>query len=178
MIAGNYDNYIQPVTIPSWDEYFLEIVEIIKKRSKDANTKHGCILVDENNRIVGTGYNSFPSGFPDDSLPNFRPTKLEPNSPKYHFMVHSEENAICNLTTRNYQILTCYITGTPCVRCLRMMYQAGVRRIVMSNNYGWQFSNDEKHFFDEIIENGNIKLETLTQQYVMFKPFEFRWINK
>lgn len=182
---GNYDGYIKKVDVPSWDEYYLEMVEIVKKRSQDGNTNHACILVDEKHRIVATGYNSFPTGFPDAELPNFRPTKIDPTCPKYHFMVHSEENAICNLTTRNYDTLTCYITGTPCVRCLRLMYQAGVRRIVMTNRYGWQFSGDEQVYFDEIIYCGDIELETLTEKYIRYTveskwlwKEELRWVDK
>ena len=176
-ILGDYNGYIKEVKVPSWDEYYLEMVEIVKKRSQDANTNHACILVDEKHRIVATGYNSFPTGFPDAELPNYRPTQIDPKCPKYHFMVHSEENAVCNLTTRNYNTLTCYITGTPCVRCLRLIYQAGVRRIVMTNNYGWQFSSDEKPYFDEIVYCGNIQIETLTQKYE-FGMLETKWGNR
>jgi dCMP deaminase len=178
----DFSRWIVSVDIPDWDEYFLEIVEVVKKRSKDANTQHGCILVDERNRIIATGYNSFPSNFPDDYLPNARSQTIEPNCPKYPLMVHSEPNAIANITTKNYETLTCYITGTPCTRCLSELYQNGVRRIVMSQPYGWQFSEEEKEYFDIIVYYGNISIETLDKKYVLHTEdnpeFCGRWVAK
>lgn len=38
-------------------------------RSKDPNTQVGACIVNEDNRIVGIGYNGFPRGCSDDELP-------------------------------------------------------------------------------------------------------------
>ncbi len=46
----------------NWDEYFINIAEQVKLKSKDNNTKIGVVLVGKNNEIVSTGYNSFPRG--------------------------------------------------------------------------------------------------------------------
>jgi deoxycytidylate deaminase len=42
---------------PSWDEYFLALAEQISRRSPDPSTRHGCVLVDADNRVISTGYN-------------------------------------------------------------------------------------------------------------------------
>ena len=50
----------------NWDEYFINIAEQVKLKSKDIKTQIGVVLVGKNNEIVSTGYNSFPRGINDD----------------------------------------------------------------------------------------------------------------
>ena len=40
----------------------MQIARLIAMRSKDPNTQAGAVIVDENNVIVGLGYNGFPRG--------------------------------------------------------------------------------------------------------------------
>ena len=107
---------------PTWDEYFLSIAFITSSRSHDSQTKVGCVIVNDN-KIIGTGYNGFPRRFPND-LPSSRPLK-------YKWVVHAEVNAILNCV--NYSLLndsTLYVTHVPCIECLKIVYQAGISRIV------------------------------------------------
>lgn len=39
------------------DEYFMEIVESVARASTCIRHKFGCVIVDENNKVVSTGYN-------------------------------------------------------------------------------------------------------------------------
>jgi deoxycytidylate deaminase len=55
-----YKDKVQDVEIPSWEEYFLNIAKAVSTRSKDAQTKHGCVITDKRHHILGTGFNSFP----------------------------------------------------------------------------------------------------------------------
>ena len=56
----------EPTSRPTWDEYFLAIVEVVSTRSPDPHTKHGCVLVDAGKRVLSTGYNGPVSGLPRD----------------------------------------------------------------------------------------------------------------
>ncbi len=107
---------------PSWDEYFLALAEQVSRRSSDPNTKHGCVLVDSDHRVISTGYNGPVSGLPNDLVPLVRPEK-------YDWFIHAEDNAVifarCDLRGA-----TAYVTGTPCAACFRRLLQVGVRRIV------------------------------------------------
>ena len=49
-------------TIPSWDQYYLDICKTVASRSKDPNTQIGCVIIGPNREIRSTGYNSFPRG--------------------------------------------------------------------------------------------------------------------
>src|SRR5512146_3414705 len=60
---------------PGWDEYFLDLAEQVSRRSPDPSTKHGCVLVDRDRRVVSTGYNGPVAGLPNDLVPVTRPEK-------------------------------------------------------------------------------------------------------
>ena len=47
----------------NWKEYFLQIAEVVKLKSKDESTQIGAVVVGEGNNVLSTGYNSFPRGF-------------------------------------------------------------------------------------------------------------------
>ena len=49
----------------NWVEYFYNIAEQVKEKSKDERTKIGAVIVGKNKEIVSTGYNSFPRGIDD-----------------------------------------------------------------------------------------------------------------
>ena len=44
---------------PSWDEYFIDIVELVKKRSTCLRRQVGALIV-KDKRILTTGYNGPP----------------------------------------------------------------------------------------------------------------------
>ena len=48
-----------------WVEYFYNIANEVKKKSKDKRTQIGAVIVGKNKEIVSTGYNSFPRGIDD-----------------------------------------------------------------------------------------------------------------
>lgn len=127
-----------------WDYYFLEMLELVKSRSPDSETRVACILT-ENNRIISTGFNGFPSGL--DNLPTKRPLK-------YTWMLHSEQNAICNLLIKPNNP-TAYITHYPCNVCLKMLWQIGCRRIVVPENRKFfSFSKEDQEVLDLLRDNG------------------------
>jgi dCMP deaminase len=112
---------------PDWDEYFLNIAEAVSRRSHDAETHVGCVIVGSDNRIVSTGYNGFAPGLPDHDLPNTRPAK-------YPYMVHAEANAVATAKS-DLRGCTCYCLFSPCNDCAKLLLAAGIRRIVCLQAY-------------------------------------------
>lgn len=109
----------------SWDVYFMNIAIAVSKRSPDAETQVGAVIVDENNRIVSTGYNGFPPNVDDLKLPNVRPYK-------YDYIIHAEINAMLGSTMKGKTI---YITLFPCKECAKALAAYGIKRIVYLNDY-------------------------------------------
>ncbi|MGB9696831.1 MAG: deoxycytidylate deaminase [Ignavibacteria bacterium] len=118
----------------SWDEYFMGIAMLSAMRSKDPNTQVGACIVDQQNKIVGIGYNGFPIGCSDDLLPWEREAK-NINDTKYPYVVHAEANAILN-STKDLHGAKIYVGLFPCNECAKLIIQAGIKEIVyLSDKY-------------------------------------------
>ena len=129
-----------------WDKRFLELAKLVGSWSKDPSTKVGAVIVDDDNRIVSTGYNGFPKGVKDSE------EKLVDREQKYNIIVHGEINAIlfanksvkdCTLYTWPFQ---------PCSRCASLIIQSGIKRVVsiVNSDQRWEKSfTIARQLFDE-----------------------------
>lgn len=117
---------------PSKHEYFMKIAEATALRSHDAQTKVGCLLVKNGSgQIVGTGYNGFVRGADDSILPTTRPEK-------YSYIIHSEMNLLASLARSGgvgTDDTTLYCTLSPCEKCMRHLYQAGITSVIVKSKY-------------------------------------------
>ncbi len=116
---------------PNKTDYFLEIAEAVSLRSHDSETKVGGVLVkNKDDAIVATAFNGFVKGAPDNELPIVRPEK-------YRYILHCESNIISHCARHGISSLdtTLYITLSPCVQCIRQLYNAGIVRVVFRDQY-------------------------------------------
>lgn len=136
-IHKKYQNNIKESNRPNWIEYFLQQAEKAAERSIDAQTKCGCVWTDDNNHVIATGYNSYPPGMPDCILPNLRSTLENPHGKNEIEMInHAEITALCNITRPPHSILggpVVYITQRPCLKCLSVLANCGVKKIYARN---------------------------------------------
>lgn len=104
----------------NWDDYFMSIVNLVRKRSHDSQTQHGAVAV-RDNVIIATGFNGFPPGSDDIFLPNTRPEK-------YKFVNHAEESLIYIAAKNGVSLDGCtlYVSGQPCCHCARKLISVGI----------------------------------------------------
>lgn len=112
-------------------ENYMKIAEVVSESSHDEDTKVGSILIDgESGAILSTGYNGFIRSAPDEKLPKTRPDK-------YQYIIHAEQNLICNASRHGISmdggILIC--TMSPCIHCIRLLYQCGIKEIYCKELY-------------------------------------------
>lgn len=139
---------------PDWTNYFLGLAKVVSQRSHDIHTKHGCIITDFNNRILGVGYNGFPRGLDDSNLPTSRPEK-------YPWMVHSERNALSNCVVRPDNGIA-YVTGQCCNDCIIALWQEGIKKVYMIDDHGTHlFDQDAKKRFDTFIEMSRMEIHKI-----------------
>lgn len=118
----------------SWDEYFMGIAVLSSMRSKDPNTQVGACIVSPDRKIVGVGYNGFPTGCSDDDLPWER--EGEWLETKYPYVCHAELNAILNSTIASLKGAILYVALFPCNECAKAIIQAGIKKIIyLSDKY-------------------------------------------
>ena len=112
-------------------QLYMERAEVAAKGSHDSETKVGAVLVkNSSGAVIADGCNGFVRGAPDAILPNTRPEK-------YKYIVHAEENLIANCVRHGIATDNCMLVCTlsPCVRCMRLLYQAGITKIVVKAKY-------------------------------------------
>jgi dCMP deaminase len=142
----------------SWDEYFMGVALLAAERSKDPSTQVGACIVDENKRILSTGYNGFPQGCSDDSFPWNRDE--EKGETKYPFVVHAELNAILNSSGKSLFGATLYVGLFPCNECAKAIIQSGIREVVyLSDKYRGTPSMESSR---RMLEASGVKLTRLS----------------
>ena len=115
----------------SWDECFMRIAHVISERSKDPSTQAGAVVVNENNIVVGVGYNGWPRGIESNALPWEREGDFE--NTKYAYVCHAEENAIYNAnnSTKDCKI---YCTLFPCNECAKAIIQNKIKEVIYESD--------------------------------------------
>jgi dCMP deaminase len=133
---------------PSWDEYFLTLAFTVSIRSEDPDIKHGAVLVNRYNQIIGTGYNGPIKGSINDLIP------FHTRDEKRKWMIHAEENCILNTTQNPSERgdgCRIYITGIPCNNCLQRIINFGVNEIIIADRMGSITENEETGKMREIL---------------------------
>jgi dCMP deaminase len=107
-----------------WDLRFLRLAKEIATWSKDPSTQVGSLIVDQDRRIVSTGYNGFCKGVGDD------PERYANRDEKYPRIIHGELNALL-FANRDLQGCTLYTWPfMSCSRCAGPVIQKGITRCV------------------------------------------------
>lgn len=124
---------------PDWDNYFLDIVALVSKRSTCIRRAVGAGLV-RDKRILATGYNGAPSKLQHCLDIGCLRQQLNVPSGERHELcrgLHAEQNAIIQAALHgvNTKGSTLYCTNHPCVICAKMIINAGIVRIVVRDGY-------------------------------------------
>lgn len=132
----------------TWDEYFMGVALLSGRRSKDPSTQVGACIVNNQNKIVGAGYNGLPAGCSDEDFPwekqgDFLHTK-------YPYVCHAELNAILNNIGMDLTGCRIYTALFPCNECSKAIIQSGIKEVIyLSDKYnGTDVSLASKRMLD------------------------------
>ena len=129
-----------PYQRPSWDEYFMKIVEMVGSRGTCDRFRGGCVVT-RDKRIIATGYAGSPVGLPhcDDVGHEMHAITHTDGTSSRHCIrtTHAEQNAICEAARMGIALNsgTLYCQMTPCYTCAKMIINAGIRRVVAAQDY-------------------------------------------
>ena len=130
---------------PSWDEYFLNIAQVVATRSTCFRRQVGAVIVHEK-KIVSTGYNGSPRYQPSCAEVGFC-YRDKHNIPSLTQIErcrsvgsHAESNAIC-LAAKDGTATdgsTIYIYGhiDICLQCRAMIANCGIKRAIIKRPDG------------------------------------------
>lgn len=111
-----------------FDKAYLRIAREWGKLSHCKRKQVGAVIV-KDRMIISDGYNGTPTGFEN-------PCENEEGNTKW-YVLHAEANAILKVaaSTQSCKGATLYITLSPCKECSKLIYQAGIKRVVYQNIY-------------------------------------------
>lgn len=126
-------------TRPSWNDYFLEVADLVATRSTCLRRQVGAVLV-RDKRIIATGYNGAPRKLKHCiDIGCLRQAQEIPSGQRYELCrgVHAEQNAIINAAYYGIstQDTVMYCTNQPCIICARMIINAGIDKVVHRGNF-------------------------------------------
>ncbi len=138
--------YLRNITIKesknereSWVDYFKRLSKIIAERSTCIHRKVGAVIV-KDKRILATGYNQPPSGFPHcDQIGCIRDDLNIPSGKNQElcYGLHAEQNALMQAAKFGISTdgATIYVTHKPCSVCARLIINSGIKRVVYIEGY-------------------------------------------
>ncbi len=153
---------------PSWDEYFLKIVELIGARGTCDRGRAGCVIAKEK-RILSTGYVGSPVGTKhcDELGHEMHTVKHADNRETRHCIrtSHAELNAIANAARFGIPLegATLYCHMTPCYTCAKLIINAGIKRVICNLDY-----HDGKRS-KKIFKEAKIKYELVNNKMQTYK---------
>ncbi len=111
-----------------FDKAYLRIAQEWGKLSHCNRKQVGAVIV-KDRMIISDGYNGTPTGFEN-------PCEDEDGYTKW-YVLHAEANAILKVagSTQSCKDATLYITLSPCKECSKLIYQAGIKRVVYQTGY-------------------------------------------
>lgn len=130
---------------PSRDEYYIQIAAAVSRRSTCLRRQYGAVIVN-NDEIVSTGYNGSPRGGVnccDTGICNRIGFSHNDGNYANCCSVHAEMNAVISASRAEMLGATLYLAGfedgkvikaEPCPICERMLENAGIERVVGTND--------------------------------------------
>lgn len=116
----------------TWDEYFMNLAITVSERGTCDRAYVGCVIVNEDNRIVTTGYNGSIKGNPhcDEIGHTMRDGHCIAT-------IHAEMNALLYCAKEGISVNGCkaYVTHFPCLNCTKSLIQAGIKEIYYREAY-------------------------------------------
>ena len=124
---------------PSWETYFMDIAELVAKRSTCLRRAVGAIIV-KDKRVLTTGYNGAPTGIKHCIETGCLREKLNVPSGERHELcrgIHAEQNAIIQAAFHGVSIkgATLFCTNQPCSICAKMIINAGIIKLYYRDGY-------------------------------------------
>ena len=130
---------------PRPDEYFIQMARLVSSRTTCMRRAVGCVLVNDRNHVIATGYNGVAAGQkhcnehdPFDPLgyPFACKGAHAESGTDLHLCeaIHAEQNAL--LQCRDvFEIDTAYVTVSPCITCVKLLMNTSCKRIVTPKIY-------------------------------------------
>jgi dCMP deaminase len=130
---------MKPEPRPSWDQYFMSFANLAKSRSTCLRRQVGAVAV-RNRQVLATGYNGSPKGTPHCAeIGCIREQRGVESGTRHELCrgVHAEQNVIAQAAYQGTSLkdATLYTTLCPCIICMKLIVNSGIREIFYVDDY-------------------------------------------
>ena len=152
---------------PSWDEYFIQLTEVVGTRGTCDRGRVGSVIA-KDKRILCTGYVGAPAGLPscDEVGHEMHTVTQEDGTISKHCIrtSHAEQNALNNAARIGIAVegATLYCKMTPCYKCAQSIINAGITRVVAVQDYHSGARSKE------ILKKAKVKFELLNKEVMTY----------
>ncbi|MCQ2186545.1 MAG: dCMP deaminase family protein [Bacteroidales bacterium] len=110
-----------------FDQSYLDMARVWASNSYCKRRQVGALLV-KNKMIISDGFNGTPAGFENI---------CEEDGHTKPYVLHAEANAITKVAKSGNSSdgATLYVTAAPCIECSKLIIQAGIKRVVYTDEY-------------------------------------------
>ncbi len=116
-----------------WNQYFMELARLAAARSTCDRAHVGAIVVNQDHRIVATGYN----GSVGRKTPHCSEIGHAMRDGHCIATQHAELNCISYCAKEGIPMGNCviYVTHFPCLHCTKALIQSGIKKIYYGEAY-------------------------------------------
>jgi len=145
---------------PSWEIYFMDITDLVAKRSTCLRRAVGAIIV-KDKQILSTGYNGAPKNVRHCEEVGCLREKLNVESGQRHELcrgIQAGQNGIIQAAFHGVSVrdASLFCTNQPCSICAKMIINAGIQKIYYRSGYADPLAL-------EMIEESGVELVHLAQ---------------
>lgn len=141
---------------PDLDTYFMAMLKLVASRSTCVRRQVGAIITDDAGRVLSTGYNGVPSGFPHCIDAPCLGANDEKGDSSRCLSVHAEANALLQCTRLDLARWM-YCSCSPCFTCAKLICNTPINRVIYGEEYADQMGlrvlhtkGVEPRFFDSV----------------------------
>lgn len=117
-----------------WNEIWLEVAQVISKRSRCSRAQIGAVIVNKDQRVISTGYNGASSTYPTagpctDWCERAQGKTGLGSAYEGCPSIHAEANALLYVDRSAVHGATMYVTAPPCMNCAKLISNSGVQEV-------------------------------------------------
>ena len=120
---------------PTRHQTYMAMAFLLAKKSTCSRRQVACILTDSSHRFIGSGYNGNAKGLPHCiDIPCNGALLASGHGLDMCEAIHAEQNALLQCADVD-KIVSCYVTTSPCMHCVKMLLNTGCQNIYYNTYY-------------------------------------------
>ena len=142
-------------------QVYIKVAKDFADLSHARKLKVGALIV-KDNRIISFGYNGMPTGW-DNECEEMHTEEGEYEAHIWYKtrpeVIHAEQNAIAKVaaSTESSEGASMFCTHTPCTECAKMIVQAGIKEVFISEHY----ESDNYKSGEEVLQQSGVEVQLI-----------------